>query len=313
MTDQTRLRRLRAQLAAEHAKAVAADQQPRPDLDHLRVTAPNGIAAGLQTAIFFVDHHLREAGEAARTTADNSATSGDAADNLLRDQIAESLAGHAGSKAFLADGREWDHARAAWYAHADAVLAVRDREMERLHAELRRYTEAESADAAAGSYAGRAEQAEAAIARVREYLERHAHQVAVTPIDLLALLNAPAPSGPAATQATVAGSYPRTTPNNPKGGFGQPLGSRTRMSRFLDAITHTGPGYNPTPEPEPAPDGLRERLRTVLGRFIDPDDDCMPALSDDGHGFTWIPTDSVLDELEAAVAHRTGKRAGEAP
>ena len=33
--------------------------------------------------------------------------------------------------------------------------------------ELRRYTEAESADAAAGSYAGRAEQAEAAIDRVR--------------------------------------------------------------------------------------------------------------------------------------------------
>lgn len=62
MTDDlARLRRLRAQLAAEHAKAVAADQQPRPDLDHLRVTAPNGIAAGLQTAIFFVDHHLREA------------------------------------------------------------------------------------------------------------------------------------------------------------------------------------------------------------------------------------------------------------
>ncbi|WP_155054545.1 hypothetical protein [Streptomyces blattellae] len=36
-----------------------------------------------------------------------------------------------------------------------------------LRAELQRYTEAESADAAAGSYAGRAEQAEAAIERVR--------------------------------------------------------------------------------------------------------------------------------------------------
>ena len=50
---------------------------------------------------------------------------------------------------------------------ADAVLNVRDREMgqlraraERAEAELRRYTEAESADAAAGSYAGRAETAE---------------------------------------------------------------------------------------------------------------------------------------------------------
>jgi hypothetical protein len=58
-----RLRRLRGQLAAEHAKAVRADQQPRPDLDHLRVSAHNGIAAGLEIAIFFADHHLREAGE----------------------------------------------------------------------------------------------------------------------------------------------------------------------------------------------------------------------------------------------------------
>jgi hypothetical protein len=42
----------------------------------------------------------------------------------LRDRIAEALAGHAGSKAFLAEGHEWEHARAAWYAHADAVLSV---------------------------------------------------------------------------------------------------------------------------------------------------------------------------------------------
>lgn len=54
----------------------------------------------------------------------------------LRQQYAEALAGHAGSKAFLADGTEWDHARAAWYAHADAVLAVRDRELEQLRTEL---------------------------------------------------------------------------------------------------------------------------------------------------------------------------------
>jgi hypothetical protein len=65
MTDLARLRRLRGQLAAEHAKAVAADQHPRPDLDHLRVTPHNGIAAGLEIAIFFADHHLREAGEEA--------------------------------------------------------------------------------------------------------------------------------------------------------------------------------------------------------------------------------------------------------
>jgi hypothetical protein len=57
-----------------------------------------------------------------RTTPDNSATSGDAADNLLREQLAEALAGHGGSKAFLADGTEWEHARRAWYAHADVAI-----------------------------------------------------------------------------------------------------------------------------------------------------------------------------------------------
>ncbi|MFD3336121.1 hypothetical protein ACFWV1_26260 [Streptomyces sp. NPDC058700] len=47
----------------------------------------------------------------------------------LRQQYAEALAGHVGSKAFLADGTEWEHARSVWYAHADAVLAVRDVEL----------------------------------------------------------------------------------------------------------------------------------------------------------------------------------------
>lgn len=40
----------------------------------------------------------------------------------LRQLLAETLAGHAGSKAFLAEGTEWEHARAAWYAHADVAL-----------------------------------------------------------------------------------------------------------------------------------------------------------------------------------------------
>ncbi|WP_327160508.1 hypothetical protein [Streptomyces zaomyceticus] len=47
----------------------------------------------------------------------------------LRRQYAEALAGHAGSKAFLADGTEWEHARSVWYAHADVVLGVRDVEL----------------------------------------------------------------------------------------------------------------------------------------------------------------------------------------
>lgn len=60
----------------------------------------------------------------------------------LRQQYAEALAGHAGSKAFLADGTEWDHARSAWYAHADAVLGVRDTELQQLREQLAEYENA---------------------------------------------------------------------------------------------------------------------------------------------------------------------------
>jgi hypothetical protein len=54
------LHRLRTWLAAEHAKARAAEQHPRPDLDHLRVTAHGGIAAGLEIAMHGVDCMLSE-------------------------------------------------------------------------------------------------------------------------------------------------------------------------------------------------------------------------------------------------------------
>lgn len=54
----------------------------------------------------------------------------------LRQEYAEALAGRAGSKAFLADGTEWDHARAAWYSHADAVLAIRDQEIAQLQTRI---------------------------------------------------------------------------------------------------------------------------------------------------------------------------------
>jgi hypothetical protein len=49
------LRRLRAWLAAERAKARRAGQHPRPDLDDLRITAHDGIAAGLEIALHAVD------------------------------------------------------------------------------------------------------------------------------------------------------------------------------------------------------------------------------------------------------------------
>ncbi|ELP67619.1 hypothetical protein STRTUCAR8_08597 [Streptomyces turgidiscabies Car8] len=57
------------------------------------------------------------------------------------------------------------------YAEVDrltAELADYDERTERLAAELRRYTEAESADAAAGSYAGRVQELEAVLASVRQ-------------------------------------------------------------------------------------------------------------------------------------------------
>ena len=59
-------------------------------------------------------------------------------DNPLRERLAEALAGHAGSKAFLADGHEWEHARTAWYAHADVVLAEVNRDMRVLADEVTR-------------------------------------------------------------------------------------------------------------------------------------------------------------------------------
>ena len=89
--DTSHLHRLRDQLAAELDKARRADQHPRPDLEHVHVTPHNGIAAGLEIALFLVGHHLREAGErTVRTTLDNSVTSADAADNSLREAEVDS-------------------------------------------------------------------------------------------------------------------------------------------------------------------------------------------------------------------------------
>ncbi|MFD5111463.1 hypothetical protein ACFWNG_03960 [Streptomyces sp. NPDC058391] len=48
--------------------------------------------------------------------------------------------------------------------------------------------------------------------------------------------------------------------------------------------------------------GLRARLREVLVRHIDPDDDTMPTLNGiTSGGFTWVPTDDVIDRLVAVV------------
>ena len=46
---------------------------------------------------------------------------------------------------------------------------------------------------------------------------------------------------------------------------------------------------------------LRDALRQALDRFIDPDDDTMPALNRIDGGFTWVPAESAIDDLVAAV------------
>ncbi|MFI1889852.1 hypothetical protein [Streptomyces jumonjinensis] len=59
----------------------------------------------------------------------------------LRERLARALAGHAGSRAFLAPGPEWEHTRSVWLAHADAALTVRDTEMEQLRADCQKWAD----------------------------------------------------------------------------------------------------------------------------------------------------------------------------
>lgn len=82
-----------------------------------------------------------------------------------RDRIAQSMAEAAGSMCFRQAGAEWEHLRSVWRGHADAALVVISRDVEQLRG---RTEKAERAvDLLAGSHR-RAEQLEAAIARVRD-------------------------------------------------------------------------------------------------------------------------------------------------
>ncbi|MFF7313365.1 hypothetical protein [Streptomyces sp. NPDC008137] len=71
--------------------------------------------------------------------------------------------------------READTARSVARSNLRHVKTIVP-ELEQAQAELQRYAEAESADAAAGSYAGRAEQAEAAIERVRALADQFSQE-----------------------------------------------------------------------------------------------------------------------------------------
>ncbi|MFH8805502.1 hypothetical protein ACH4F6_39175 [Streptomyces sp. NPDC017936] len=53
--------------------------------------------------------------------------------------------------------------------------------------------------------------------------------------------------------------------------------------------------------PAPGDEELRAALRHALARFIDPDDDTMPALNRADGGFTWVPAGSVIDDLMKVV------------
>ncbi|MFI2081401.1 hypothetical protein ACH43Y_13775 [Streptomyces rubiginosohelvolus] len=68
-----------------------------------------------------------------------------------RQRYAEALAGHAGSKAFLAEGDEWNHMRSVWLAHADIAIreadlelrAQQDRQIEQATEILNKYADGE--------------------------------------------------------------------------------------------------------------------------------------------------------------------------
>ncbi|MFE3381332.1 hypothetical protein [Streptomyces anulatus] len=90
--------------------------------------APCGLVVQDEVSAACGQHHwsaaktIRQSHPAAECPADT--TPADRPADQLRAAMAEALAGHAGSKAFLADGHEWEHARTGWYAHADAALSV---------------------------------------------------------------------------------------------------------------------------------------------------------------------------------------------
>lgn len=109
---------------------------------------------------------------------------------------------------------------------------------------------------------------------------------------------------PAATQATderccVCGGSPVTYHNYRDQPFCWPCAD---CQCNQDVCVRTGindPAVSAQPEPATVtdPEWLRHQYRQALAQFIDPDDDTMPTLADDGHGFTWVTTDSVLDKL----------------
>ncbi len=94
-------------------------------------------------------------------------------------------------------------------------------------------------------------------------------------------------------------------------------GARWTLRMIREALDGTAPGPATETDTEA---GLREQYRTALTRFIDPDDDCMPTLSEDGKGFTWVPADTILDSLmrirdrrmeQLAAGRHTWKRKAE--
>jgi len=86
----------------------------------------------------------------------------------LREQYAAAIYSH--RYGTQPTGETWNGARDDYLRTADAVLNVRDAELQQLRQELAQWYAADSADAAAGSYAGRAEAAEQQRDQLRDLL-----------------------------------------------------------------------------------------------------------------------------------------------
>jgi hypothetical protein len=103
------------------------------------------------------------------------------------------------------------------------------------------------------------------------------------------------------TGYTPAPSVPGTPPTGPAGASS----ARANCSAAADATEPNNSAPSEPPDEGEDDDvhceaGRRDRFRTVLRPFADPDDDTIPAYQDSG-GYRWVPVESVLDQLEAAV------------
>jgi hypothetical protein len=98
----------------------------------IRITAPTA-ENGAHWATTIRDLVVAEHGDSMRLAFDGPRVVGPPGADL-RTIVAAAMAREAGSKAFREPGREWNHLRSVWLAHADAALAVVEPRIAELHA-----------------------------------------------------------------------------------------------------------------------------------------------------------------------------------